>query len=513
MQQTYPFKKARFLSQLWAYALASLLFLLTSYTSRAEDMKIEAESATLSGVITANSIAGYSGSGYVWEFDNDGDNVTFTFPAQAGQYELAIQYTSPYGEKGYDLLVNSASSSAMFTGTGNTFTSVKAGAFQLIEGQNMVTISKGWGYYGIDYIVLTPVVSNTIKLEGEGATLNGVEAVTTTSGYSGTGYVWGFDNATDNIVFTFPAKAGEYELTIQYYSPYGEKGYNLQVNSAASEQKFSGTGEGFGSVTVGKFQLLEGQNTVTITNGWGYYGIDYIALTPGSAEPLVIVPVVDGKAEAEKAALSGVSVSTSHAGYSGTGYVTGFDDATDKLTFNFNIAAGLYELSIGYTSPYGEKGYDLRVNTEQGGGMFPADTVFSLVKAGKFLLQEGLNTVTIGRGWGYFGIDYILLTPTTAPLPVKPPKQLSDANATNPTRSLFSYIVDLYGSKVLSGQQDDVDYILAKTGKEPAIGSFDLIEYSPSRIEFGANPTGLSEKYIAWARKGEGNGIISLMWH
>ncbi len=354
-----------------------------------------------------------------------------------------------------------------------------------------------------------------IKVEAESAALTGVSVVTTLPGYSGTGYVWNFDDANDKITFTVPATAGEYEMSIIYYSPYGEKHCGVQVNNAASlDQKFNGTGEGFSSVSVGKFQLTDGNNTVTITNGWGYYGIDYILFTPAAPKPPVIVPLVSGRAEAEQGDLSGTELASTPAGFSGTGYVTSFDNATDKVTISFNAPGGLYNLSIGYTSPYGEKGYDFQVNDEKGSGMFTnTGATFSSVVAGRFLLKNGLNTVIINRGWGYYGIDYIEVTPTTATLPAKPPKVLVDAKATPSTKSMFSYIVDQYGSKVISAQHDDVDYVLAQTGKEPAIASYDLIEYSPSRIQFGSNPAGQSESRIAWAKKGAGNGMISLMWH
>ncbi len=354
-----------------------------------------------------------------------------------------------------------------------------------------------------------------IKVEAESAALTGVSVVTSPAGYSGSGYVWNFDDANDKITFTVPATAGEYELSIIYYSPYGEKHCGVQVNSAASlDQKFNDTGGGFSSVSVGKFQLTDGANTVTITNGWGYYGIDYILFTPVAAKPPVVVPLVNGRAEAELGELSGTESSTTPAGFSGAGYVTSFDNATDKVTISFNATGGLYNLSVGYTSPYGEKGYDFQVNDEKGSGMFVnTGNTFSSVVTGRFLLKDGLNTVVIGRGWGYFGIDYIEVTPATATLPTKPPKLLVDAQATASTKAMFAYIVDQYGSKVISAQHDDIDYVLEKTGKEPAIASYDLIEYSPSRIEFGSNPAGQSESRIAWAKKGAGNGMVSLMWH
>ncbi|MGV3559360.1 glycosyl hydrolase [Larkinella arboricola] len=218
--------------------------------------------------------------------------------------------------------------------------------------------------------------------------------------------------------------------------------------------------------------------------------------------------------EAETGAFSGVEVATSLAGFSGTGYVTGFDESTDKLTLTFQAIAGLYELSVHYASPTGNKGVDFQVNDEKGSGALKqTGSGFSLAKLGTFRLRDGQNTVTIFRGWGYFHIDYLQLSPATVVLPAKPAKTLSDARATASTRALFSYLVDQYGTKVLSGQQDDVEYILEKTGKEPAIGSFDLMEYSTSRAQRGGIPLRSSEACIAWAKKGEGRGIVSLLWH
>ncbi|MBC3783893.1 glycosyl hydrolase [Spirosoma utsteinense] len=362
--------------------------------------------------------------------------------------------------------------------------------------------------------------ADPIKLEAEatqGVALNGVQIVQDQPGYSGTGYAWGFDddsNGGDNMVFTFSAPAGSYQLTIGYYSPYDDKKTRLTVNGSTSEQDLKATGTNFGAAVIGSFQLLNGQNTITINKNWGYYGIDFIVLTPASVKPPTVVPLVNGRAEAEAGDLTGVDVASAASGFSGTGYVTGLDNATDQVSITFNATAGLYDLSIGYASPNGDKGIDFQVNEEKGNATL-TETLsgYRSSNVGKFLLTAGLNTITIYRGWGYFDIDYIQLTPTTPSLPIKPPKILVDAQATLSTKGLFSYLVDQYGSKVLSGQQDDVEYVLEKTGKEPAIGSFDLIDYSPSRVQFGTTPIRSSEAIIDWAKKGEGRGIISLMWH
>jgi mannan endo-1,4-beta-mannosidase len=109
-------------------------------------------------------------------------------------------------------------------------------------------------------------------------------------------------------------------------------------------------------------------------------------------------------------------------------------------------------------------------------------------------------------------LAFIAITPPAIGL-TRPPKTLTDPNATSETKSLMSFLVDYYGMQVLSGQQDmaEINYIYSVTGKQPAVGSFDLMEYSPSRIEHGSNPTGLSESYINWANTG--GGMVSLCWH
>jgi len=191
-----------------------------------------------------------------------------------------------------------------------------------------------------------------------------------------------------------------------------------------------------------------------------------------------VVPLVNGRAEAELGDLTGVNIETTNPNFSGTGYVTGIDSSTDKISITVNAPAGLYELAFGYASSSGDKGVDFQVNDEPGSGTLKQTSIgFSCASVGKFLLKEGLNTINIYQGWGYFDIDYIQLTPTSVLLPAKPPKVLVDDRATQSTKGLFSYLVDQYGSKVISGQQDDVEYIVEKTGKEPAIGSFDLIDY------------------------------------
>ncbi|HEY5504079.1 MAG TPA: glycosyl hydrolase, partial [Sedimentisphaerales bacterium] len=58
---------------------------------------------------------------------------------------------------------------------------------------------------------------------------------------------------------------------------------------------------------------------------------------------------------------------------------------------------------------------------------------------------------------------------------IRPPKTLTDPNATSEAKSLMSFLVDHYGQQVLSGQQDmsEMNYIYSVTGKWPAVGVLD----------------------------------------
>jgi mannan endo-1,4-beta-mannosidase len=227
--------------------------------------------------------------------------------------------------------------------------------------------------------------------------------------------------------------------------------------------------------------------------------------------------------EAESGALSGVSIGSSVAGYSGSGYVTGFDVDTDKITIQANAPAGMYELWVRYRSSSGKKGYGFQVGAERGDGSFNGTTApqpYQLDRAGLFELTGGPTSLQILKGWGYYDVDYLELRPATphAPAPVAP--TLIDPSATPHAQYLMDYLGSLYGQKTLAGQQGNVgqggdfpstNYLSASGGLTPALRGSDFIDYSPSRIANGASPAGESERIIDWARKT--GGVVSMMWH
>jgi hypothetical protein len=117
------------------------------------------------------------------------------------------------------------------------------------------------------------------------------------------------------------------------------------------------------------------------------------------------------KYEAESASLTGVSVATSHTGYTGTGYVDGFDNSADRVTFTVNVAtAGAYPLVLRYSGPFGEKFQTLIVNgttVSSCGVQFPANNNWADKAYGNVTLNAGNNTIAVVSCYGWFQLDYI----------------------------------------------------------------------------------------------------------
>jgi mannan endo-1,4-beta-mannosidase len=217
--------------------------------------------------------------------------------------------------------------------------------------------------------------------------------------------------------------------------------------------------------------------------------------------------------EAETGTLSGTQVSTQHAGYSGTGYVTGFDATGDKLTVTLSANKGLYNLYMGYAAPFGDKFNYVYLNGENIGSVaFPESMSFKEAKVGKVFLREGSNTVAIVKDWGYFEVDNLRLE-ITSPSSIGPvASELVTPSPDAKADSVYDLLSRLYGKVILSGQyggSSEFDRIINIAGKTPVIRGFDLIDYSPSRVQHGASSTE-TEKAVAWSGQ---RGMVTFCWH
>ncbi|WP_231869837.1 glycosyl hydrolase [Paenibacillus riograndensis] len=336
--------------------------------------------------------------------------------------------------------------------------------------------------------------------------------------YDGGGYISFFfaedassPDEAGNATFTVNvAEAGLYKMSIGYYIPegYGGKATGIQVNGI-------GTGElmldapAAGTVRaekmVSKVLLNAGNNSIKVTRGWGYYGIEHIKLEPAKD------PSAGNILEAEDGMMSGgVSVGTAGDGYSGEGYVIFQQSGSLTLTYKTPLA-GTYDILVGYCAPNGEKKTSMVLNGHTSEITLPETTGFIEISAGKTWMNQGDNTIEILANWGWYNIDYVKLTAAAKPEQREVVSTLMNPDATPEARALMNFMDSQYGQKIISGQQtlEDAEWIGQETGKYPAILATDLMDYSPSRVENGASSTEI-EKMIAWYNRG---GIVSLCWH
>lgn len=254
-------------------------------------------------------------------------------------------------------------------------------------------------------------VASATVYEAENATFTGsVYIASDVPGYTGSGYVAGFSVAEDTISFAVNGlTAGSYDIAVIYNAQYGDKFTTLTVNGASSEVAITNvTTSTWATSQAGSFTLAA-SNTITLANDWGWYFIDSITVVPTPAAPIVVVDVTNGaKAEAEKGIFNGVSVGTTTAGFSGTGYVQGFDAATDSVTITlYSEKQALYDLTVGYAAIYGGKQTTLSLNGAGGAEIVLADTTtapnpWANATAGQVLLNAGNNTISFTNDWSVF---------------------------------------------------------------------------------------------------------------
>jgi mannan endo-1,4-beta-mannosidase len=118
----------------------------------------EAEDAILSGSLNVYKVYdGYTGSGYVGNFSDENDKITFKiYSDEAGIFNLYIAYHIPkgWGYKNSHISVNGANRiEVRFENKDDEgFHETPPLSINLNKGQNEIVLSKNWGYYEIDYI-------------------------------------------------------------------------------------------------------------------------------------------------------------------------------------------------------------------------------------------------------------------------------------------------------------------------------------------------------------------------
>lgn len=220
-------------------------------------------------------------------------------------------------------------------------------------------------------------------------------------------------------------------------------------------------------------------------------------------------------------------------GFSGKGFAY-LDQKGTTLSVDVDVPeAGLYELSVGYCEPSdpNKKVQYLNINgSNQGEVTFPYSPSFKETSGGLVNLKKGVNKIEFKAYWGYTFLDYLTLRPADEKISsLSPTKQLSNPNASDSAKRLYSYLCDQYGHHILAGQQEycgehnynlwnspdvfikdneaEFTYIQEQTGKQPAIRGIDLLAYNTTSDWRDHAP----ERAIEWTNKY--HGIATLTWH
>ena len=116
------------------------------------------------------------------------------------------------------------------------------------------------------------------QYEAENATLSGDAAIGNSTAASGGKYV---KMNGGNITFSkvTAEKAGKYTIVIHYMNNYGgSKINNVEVGGASSAVTFDVTDKGKFVDVETVMNLAAGENTIAITNSWGWIDVDYIEI-------------------------------------------------------------------------------------------------------------------------------------------------------------------------------------------------------------------------------------------
>ncbi|MDR2044014.1 MAG: beta-mannosidase [Clostridium sp.] len=250
------------------------------------------------------------------------------------------------------------------------------------------------------------------------------------------------------------------------------------------------------------------------------------AATQGSgqgAEP-AFLPKLIGSYEAEDAAWTGnvkAVERASKAGFTGSGYVEGFQEDADSCRFTIEIPAdGFYDLN--FVSAGGSAGEDRRnyvaADGERLGTVSIDQTSFADSVLERVYLASGSHEIEYSKYWGWVSLDSLKVTESA---PIDPgiyrvSARLSNEAASDSAKRLMSYLCDIYGTSFLSGQYCDggmygkeFQVIRKATGKTPAVLGLDFIEYSPSRAANGTLSRATEYAVDFW----EKGGIVTFCWH
>lgn len=234
------------------------------------------------------------------------------------------------------------------------------------------------------------------------------------------------------------------------------------------------------------------------------------------------------EAEAETATLkgnAGVYTSSFLGEFSGDGFVGGINDENSSVEFSFDFPAkGSYTFTVSAAADQEGETAILTVDgVKTGTFRIEKSTNFTDCLVQMVSVDEGEHTIGITYGSVSAYVDKITVTSGEALdlSQYEVSKQLSNPNASDRTKRLFSFMCDAYGKYIITGnyasenggiggmESREFKSIKSVTGEYPAIMGLDLSNLSPSAVEHNA-VTNTITFAKEWNAQG---GIVTLAWH
>ena len=244
--------------------------------------------------------------------------------------------------------------------------------------------------------------------------------------------------------------------------------------------------------------------------------------TTNTTATTTTTPNPDGfyqKIEAEDAQMRGsVKAGSSRAGYSGTGYATGFDQSPNNgWSIEVNIpTSGHYKFTVSSAADSYKQNFLVLNGTSIATIVTQGTGEFETIVFDGIYIEAGTSILSITESWGWFDLDYIIIESgegIKSSVYTDIDTNLSNENSNAKTKAIWDYLVENYGERVISGQyaahnsSAEIEAIYRETGKLPALRGFDFIFMSPNTDWHCEDETQLA---IDWSNQG---GLVSFSWH
>ena len=278
---------------------------------------------------------------------------------------------------------------------------------------------------GASILQLTPpdgftgVVVGAGVYEVENARRNGINNENTQAGYSGRGYLagWNSDGTSVDIAVNVTS-AGIYRLDFRYAAGAGNATRQLKVNGGSGSSFTSTGGWGTWSTVTTNVSLTAGTNVVSLGYNAGSGSASYLNLDRLN---VASISTFSTTLEAENGTLYSLSSESVRAGYTGTGYVAGWNTGGQWVDLPVTVpTAGVYTLTLRYAAAAGNATRYLCVN---GAGVvnnqsFPATSSwgnYQTVTVSGVNLNSGNNTISVifdgSKGSSnYLNLDHVVVS-------------------------------------------------------------------------------------------------------